>query len=122
MNRALVVAAAAALALPATARAAEVIDTARAKGDFAIAIASGTVADPGLIKVRVTPSPRQKWTGNWNMVCSNDEGAGSKQGSFSGRRARTITLRKPMRDATSCTVAASASLSRGGRIRVQIIG
>lgn len=75
--------------------------------------------DAGLVRVTILPS--QRTSVNWNMVCSNDEGAGSRDGEFTLRRSGTRVLRKPFTNADSCTIAAGASLSRSGRVRVVIL-
>jgi hypothetical protein len=116
--------AACALALaPATALASEVIDTGKASGDFAIATASGTIENPGTLKVKVTATPGQKVSVNWIVACSQpDGGAGSKDGEFTARAPVTRTMRKPATHVTSCTLSASASLSNGGRLKVTLTG
>jgi hypothetical protein len=101
---------------------ARVIGRASASGDYATAVASGSVENPSSIRVRVIASRRQGISVYWSVVCSKGFGAGSKSGQFE-RRTRRVTrrLRLPMRDPDDCTVSASGSLDRGGRIRVLLL-
>ena len=108
-------------AFPAVA-AARTIGTARASGDFAIALASGHTSHPHTIKVRVTSSPHQRVSVSWTMVCSKGFGAGSKSGDFAARTTVTRTLRMPYRHPDDCTVSASAQLARGGHVKVTLLG
>jgi hypothetical protein len=54
-------------------------------------------------------------------VCAKGFGAGSKSGSFRGRGSRKKKLRLPMKRPDSCSVGASAQLSRGGKITIKLI-
>lgn len=91
-----------------------------AQGDFAIALASGNATRPRGIYVRVIATPRQLVSVTWNMVCSKGTGAGSKDGEYTTRSTKLRKLRMPTARPDSCTVAASGSLERGGKIKVQI--
>jgi hypothetical protein len=91
-----------------------------ASGDFAIALAGGTVKHPGRITVKVTASPRQRVSVTWNMVCGKGTSAGSKSGDFKARAPVIRALRQPMRNPDNCTVSASAQLDKGGRVTVAL--
>jgi hypothetical protein len=109
-----------ALAGPAVAGAG-VVETERASGDFAAATVVGTVENPSAIRIRVRTSPRQRVEVTWSMTCLRGSGVGSKSGSFRGRSTITRRLRKPMGNADSCSVAATAQLADSGRLTVQIL-
>jgi hypothetical protein len=123
MKRALAATTVACLALAAPAYAAHVIGRGHASGDYAIATASGSVTNPGTIKVTVTAKPNQKVDVNWTMVCSEPGGGvGSKDGAFKARTPFTRSLKKPASRVTDCTVSALGSLSKGGKITVKLTG
>jgi hypothetical protein len=98
-----------------------VIGKASASGDYAIAIASGNAKRPTAIYARVTSRPAQSVSAHWTLVCSKGFGAGSKSGSFKGRSAIQRRLRMPMTRPDNCTVSASGSLNRSGRIVVTLL-
>ena len=92
-------------------------------GDFAICEPNAhTIGKPVSITAGVWASPRQGITGNWTMVCTKGNGAGSKSGKFSGRTTVHVTLKFPMTKPDSCTVAVIASLNRSGRIHLWVTG
>lgn len=93
----------------------------RARGDFAICDASGSVNHPLSLVVHVSASPNQHISGAWDVVCGKGTGAGSKSGSFSGRTPFKRTLKMPYRRPDSCTVSADAQLGRGGWVHVWLI-
>jgi len=95
--------------------------TAGASGDYAVAIASGTVTRPDAIYVKVIAQPRQTVSVAWALVCSRHYGAGSKNGSYHTASRAKRKLRLPMRHPDDCTVSATAQLETSGRIRVQIL-
>ena len=108
------------LPLPATAEA-RIIGRAKASGDFAVAVASGSARRPRVLRVRVTARPRQRVSGSYTVVCSKGSGAGSKSGDFSGRTTLRRKLRMPMPRPDSCSVGASAQLEEGCRITLVLI-
>jgi hypothetical protein len=107
------------IATPAEARVV-VVDRASARGDFAIAVASGNVDSPNALFVKVKSRPTgQRVDVFWNVVCSRGSGAGSRDGDFSGQTSIRRQVRMPYANPDSCTFAASAQLSDGsGRIVV----
>jgi hypothetical protein len=118
-----VAASVAACTATATARPFKTIGTGKASGDYAVAQASGTVENPGIIRVKVTATPRQKVNVTWSMVCSQPGGgAGSKDGQFTARTTVTRTLSKPASRVTDCSVSALAQLPDGGKIRITLTG
>jgi hypothetical protein len=120
-NSAVAIAAGVLGALPAGA-VARTIDTGGARGDYAVASASGTITHPRVIKVIVRASPRQRVLVSWSMVCSKGGGAGSKDGQFRARTRVRRTLRMPYRDPRDCSAAANAQLDQGGRLRIKLVG
>lgn len=108
------------VATPAVADA-RIIGSATARGDYAIALASGSANDPASIYVRVKSRPRQRVSVFWNMICSRGFGAGSKDGDFKARTTVKRKLRMPMRNPDDCTVSASGQLDGSGRIKVQLL-
>ena len=91
-----------------------------ASGEYAIAVASGSVNRPRAIYVRVKSRPNQKATGAWNIVCSKGFGAGSRRGQLRGRTPFVRKLTMSYRHPSSCTASASAQLSSGGFVKVQL--
>jgi hypothetical protein len=106
------------VAVPAYGVATKVIGTAKAAGDSATAIASGSVDNPRAITVTVLATPRQKVDGDWTVVCSKGFGAGSKSGQFSGMAPLTRKIKLPMSRPDHCDAAGLGSLSSGGKLRV----
>jgi hypothetical protein len=102
--------------------AARTIGHASARGDYAAAVASGNISHPHVIKVIVRSRPHQRVSVNWSMTCSKGSGAGSKSGDFHARTRVKRRLRMPYRRPDDCSVAASAQLDRGGRLRVKLVG
>jgi len=94
----------------------------RAQGDFATCIASGSVNHPHSIHVHVIARPGQRVSGSWSMICAKGLGAGSKSGNFSGWAGLKHNLYRnlpmPYLHPDSCTVAADAQLSHGGKLHV----
>jgi hypothetical protein len=91
-----------------------------ARGDYAVATASGTAHKPRAIYVWVRTRPAQRFDAHWSVTCSRGFGAGSKSGSFSGFGRRAKRIRLPMRRADTCYVAATGQLEESGRIVVSI--
>jgi hypothetical protein len=97
----------------------------RARGDFAICVAGGSVNHPSSIHVHVTANPAQRVTGSWSVVCSRGFGAGSKSGNFHGRAGATshpltVPVKMPYKHPDNCTASADAQLSSHGRLHVWI--
>jgi hypothetical protein len=91
-----------------------------ARGDYAIATASGTAHKPRTIHVQVRTRPGQEFDANWSVTCSRGFGAGSKDGSFTGFGTRAKRIRLPMRRADTCYVAATGQLEDSGRIVISL--
>ena len=109
-------------ATAATARAdTVVIDRARARGNYAVAQASGSINHPKRIWVKVKSRPRQRADGAWSMTCTRGSGAGSRDGRHSGTTPYRQRLRMPYPQPDSCSVAANAQLSGSGRIIVILL-
>jgi hypothetical protein len=105
----------------ASSQALRVVGKSSSWGDYPITFAGAFVKRPAALYVRVLASPSQNVDGNWTLVCSKGYGAGSKTGRFSGRSPILRQMRFPMAHPDYCTVAASGSLSKGGRVTVEIL-
>ena len=108
-----------ALASPAHA---EVVGSASGSGDYANAIASGTINYPSTVRVRVSVKPSQTVKVNWNATCSRGMSAKGRTGNFTLNGSATRTLRMPLGNADMCIVAAGTMLEGSGRVTVAIIG
>ena len=91
-----------------------------ANGEYAIAVAAGNVDRPHAIYLRVQSRPHQRASGAWTMTCSKGFGAGSKSGQLRGVTPFVRKLRMPYKRPSSCTASASAQLSSGGFVKVQL--
>ncbi len=91
-----------------------VIDKATARGDYAVATASGNVDRPARLWVKVKARPSQSVDVYWLVVCSKGLGAGSRDGDFTAVTPVKRVMRMPYRHPDSCTVSASAQLSGPG--------
>jgi hypothetical protein len=109
-------------ATPDASHEAKVIGSSSAKGSFPTTIAHAAVANPGPIKLKVTPTPAQKTAMSWNVACRKGTSAGNTHGRYTLTAASTRTLKAPMQRSDSCVVSASAQMSNSGTIKVEIIG
>lgn len=94
------------------------MDSATANGDYAIAQASGSADNPQSIRLVVTAKPSQKVLVIWTMTCAQKGGAGSSDDQFSRSTPVRVTLKLPAARVTDCSVAASAQMDQGGKVRV----
>ncbi len=101
---------------------AKVVGSSSAKGSFPATIAHATIANPGAIKLKVTPTPAQKTAMSWNLACRKGTSAGNTHGRYTLTTASTRTLKAPLKGSDSCVVSASAQMSKSGTIKVEIIG
>jgi hypothetical protein len=92
-------------------------------GQYAIASASGTINNPGTIRVEVTSSPSESVLVSWTMVCSHGLSAGTKSGQFKAHTTVLRTIPKPMEHPSQCIVSMNAQLqgNASGVIRVSIL-
>jgi hypothetical protein len=93
----------------------------RARGDFAICVASGSVDNPSRLWVKVRSTPNQSVDGSWTVVCSRGFGAGSRDGNFSGVTPLKRRIRMPYTNPDDCTLSGSAQLSDSGRLVVILL-
>lgn len=91
-----------------------------ANGEYAVAVAAGNTDDPSAIYLQVKSRPTQKVSGAWTVVCSKGYGAGSKSGNFKGTTTMVRKLKMSYANPSSCTASASAQLSNGGFLKVQL--
>jgi hypothetical protein len=92
-----------------------------ASGAHATATASAEAGRYASLTVRVTAAPAQRVTGGWVVSC--------RVGTSSSRDSRDFRGRTPMVTHTSnlagqqgCTVVATATLTRKGRVTVKLLG
>jgi hypothetical protein len=98
-----------------------VVDRARARGDFAVAVASGSVDNPRRLWVKVKAQSNQGVYVAWTVVCSRGSGAGSRDGDFNATTPLRRRLRTPYRQPDSCSFSASAQLDESGRLTVILL-
>lgn len=91
-----------------------VIDKERARGKYAVAVASGHAKRPHALFVKVVPHPKQRIEGAWTVVCSKGSGAGTEDGRTRGKGREVEKLDMPYHRPKSCDVAADAQLQEGG--------
>ena len=84
------------------------------RGQYAVAVASGTVNHPHKLFVKVTASPNQRVYVAWNDVCSHGLSAGTKSGHFTATTPVRRSISHPYSLPDNCTVAASGQLRAGG--------
>ena len=98
-----------------------VVDRARARGNFAIATASGSVDEPRRLWVKVNARPNERVVVTWSVVCSRGSGAGSRDGDFNAMTPVKRPVRMNYRRPDSCTFAATAFLGGDGRLTVTLL-
>ncbi len=103
-------------------REAKVLGSSKARGDFPATLAHATIEDPAAIKVRVTPTPAARAAVSWTIACRRGRTANTTAGQFKVTKKSTRRLRKPLKKSKTCEVAASAQMSKRGRLKVEIIG
>ena len=114
-----------------------VVASALAAGDYATAVASGTVTQPESFSVVLYTSKSQPVDVAWSMVCSRGTSAGSKSGQATLQTFKTgetgptghpgawsiRTIKSfPMANSDSCVVSADAQLSTSGSLRLELLG
>jgi len=101
-----------------------VLDEARREGRLAVAQARGTIVNPTRISIRVSASPEQTVTVNYQLGCFRDRRAKVGRGSYRTKPPSTREVPLPMSGAETCIVTAGAQLSRTvgeGRISVSVV-
>lgn len=98
-----------------------VVGKGSASGDFAVAAANGTAKRPTAMAVRVLVTKRQTVNVFAVSACAKGFGVGSKSAQFKLRAPAMRVLKMPMAKADSCDVTASASITGGGRVTVQVL-
>lgn len=97
-----------------------VIDEARREGPFVVAQARGTIRNPGLVRLRVSASPRQRVTVDWQLSCFRDRRVRVGRGRYRAKAPDTRAISIPMAGAETCIATAGAQLTRYGRGRVKV--
>jgi hypothetical protein len=101
-----------------------VLDEARRSGRLAVAQARGTVLEPSRVRIRVSATPRQTVTVNYQLGCYRNRRAKVGRGSYRTRPPDTREVPIPMAGAKSCIVTAGAQLTKvltPGSVNVQVI-
>jgi hypothetical protein len=97
-----------------------VIDEARREGPFVVAQARGTIRNPGQVRLRVSASPRQKVTVDWQLSCFRNRQVKVGRGRYRTKAPDTRAISVPMSGAETCIATAGAQLTRYGRGRVKV--
>ena len=97
-----------------------VIDEARREGPFVVAQARGTIRNPGQVRLRVSASPRQKVTVDWQLSCFRNRRVKVGRGKYRTRAPDTRAISVPMSGAETCIATAGAQLTRYGTGRVKV--
>jgi hypothetical protein len=97
-----------------------VIDEARREGPFVVAQARGTIRNPGQVRLRVSASPRQKVTVDWQLSCFRNRQVKVGRGRYRTKAPDTRAIAVPMSGAQTCIATAGAQLTRYGRGRVKV--
>jgi hypothetical protein len=97
-----------------------VVDQARREGDFVVAQARGTIRNPGLVRLRVSASPAQRVTVDWQLSCFRNRRVKVGRGRYRTRAPSTRAISVPMAGAETCIATAGAQLTRYGRGIVKV--
>ncbi len=98
-----------------------VVDRDRGHGEFAVALASGTVYAPRRLWIRVESSPKKDVRVTWSTSCTKDSVTRPKNGEFTDRTPLERGLRMGYRRPDKCTVTGRGSLGVKGRILVVLL-
>jgi hypothetical protein len=97
-----------------------VIDEARREGAFVVAQARGTIRHPGQVRLRVSASPRQRVTVDWQLSCFRNRRVKVGRGRYRTKAPDTRAIAVPMAGAETCIATAGAQLTRYGTGRVKV--
>jgi hypothetical protein len=97
-----------------------VIDEARREGPFVVAQARGTIRHPGQVRLRVSASPRQRVTVDWQLSCFRNRQVKVGRGRYRTKAPDTRAISVPMPGAETCIATAGAQLTRYGRGIVKV--
>ncbi len=106
----------------APAREAKVLDTGNDKGKFPSTLAHADIEKPAAIKLRITPTPAAKTAISWTLACRRDRSSRTTDGNFTVKKKATKRLKVPLKRSDICVASASAQMSKGGKLKVQILG
>lgn len=107
------------------------VGRASSQGDYAVAIATGTIKRPadGYVLASVEMSPSQSVDMNWSVVCVRGTSASSSSGSATDGGPGTVSggfiikkVKMPLPNADSCTVSFSAQLENSGSLKIDMLG
>jgi hypothetical protein len=97
-----------------------VVDQARREGAFVVAQARGTIRNPGLVRLRVSASPAQRVTVDWQLSCFRNRRVKVGRGRYRTRAPSTRAISVPMAGAETCIATAGAQLTRYGHGIVKV--
>jgi hypothetical protein len=92
-----------------------------ASGSHAAATASADTGQYASFTVRVDASPRQRVTGGWVVSCHVGTASSRESWDFRGRTP-IVTKTSDLAGQPGCTVVATATLARKGRVTVKLLG
>lgn len=97
-----------------------VVDEARREGAFVVAQARGTIRNPTSVRLRVSASPKQKVTVDWQLSCYRKRHVEVGKGKYRTKAPDTRAISVPMSGAETCIAVAGAQLTRYGTGRVKV--
>ena len=97
-----------------------VVERQTARGSHASATASADARRYTSFTVEVSASPRQRVTGGWVVACHAGTASSRESWDFGGRT--PITAHTASIFGEGCTVVATATLTRSGRVTVKLRG
>jgi hypothetical protein len=100
-----------------------VIDEARRVGDFVVAQARATVRTPSRISLRLSASPKQTVTVDWQLSCFKNRQVKVGKGKYHVKSPDQRAISLPIQGAENCIATAGAQLTRhgGGRVKIAIV-
>ena len=99
---------------------APVVDRQTARGSHVSATASADGRHYTSFTVEVSASPNQRVTGGWVVSCHTGTASSRESWDFGGRT--PITAHTARAFGEGCTVVATATLTRSGRVTVKLLG
>jgi hypothetical protein len=97
-----------------------VIDQAKREGDFVVAQARGTVRNPFRVRLRISATPKQTVTVDWQLSCFKNRQVRVGKGKYRAKAPDERGIQLPMSGAETCIATAGAQLTRHGKGRVKV--
>lgn len=107
------------------------IGHASSQGNYAVAIATGSITRPadGYVFASVETSPSQPVHMNWTVVCVRGTSASSSSGQATDGGPGTVSgslvikkVRMSLPNADRCTISFSAQLQNSGHLKIELLG